>query len=438
MVVACDNCGAKYQIEESKIQGRGARITCRKCSHVFAVYLQGQEEEPEVSDNTETDLKAAEDLDVHGLDFKSVGIQSWKVKIKIGLIYDFSDYKTLTKYIREGKVSNTDLLSHDGESWTPLDEIEDLERHFCLVYIQKQRQSEETEPEAPEEAPQTAKTMSGASLTDLASVIAEAEAEVQGREPHNPFAVENKSTPKRRRAPRPPKEEKKSNIGIFAVIGVVVAGLIFWQMKPETNSPPADEVLSQKESQQTKAKVKKPKESPEDVQAREKLQKELEKDAEKLKMELGYSEKDEKKKEDAEPQLIAKIPDAVLEARRNKDNKPVAEKSKEIDHVKAGNDALKQQDWDGAISAFSKAVKKTPTAKVYRGWGIALFKTKRFAAAKAHLNKALKAGLKDCNKWLGFIANEEGDLAGANQHFNDYLKTNPKDAEEIKKVMNGG
>ena len=110
MVVACDNCGAKYQIEEDKIQGRGARITCRKCSHVFAVYLHGQdavEEEPVAQSNPETDLKAAEDLDVHGLDFKSVGIQSWKVKIKIGLIYDFSDYKTLTKYIREGKVSNT-------------------------------------------------------------------------------------------------------------------------------------------------------------------------------------------------------------------------------------------------------------------------------------------------------------------------------------------
>ena len=43
-------------------------------------------------------------VDVHGLEFRKVGIQSWKV-VKIGLVYDFSDYKTLAKYIVDGRVT---------------------------------------------------------------------------------------------------------------------------------------------------------------------------------------------------------------------------------------------------------------------------------------------------------------------------------------------
>lgn len=38
MIVNCPACEARYRIPEDKIKGKGARITCPKCSHKFAVY----------------------------------------------------------------------------------------------------------------------------------------------------------------------------------------------------------------------------------------------------------------------------------------------------------------------------------------------------------------------------------------------------------------
>ena len=60
MIVACEHCGSRYSLDESKMPGRGARVTCPNCSHVFVVYRESIEdaggadgielgEEPEVS-----------------------------------------------------------------------------------------------------------------------------------------------------------------------------------------------------------------------------------------------------------------------------------------------------------------------------------------------------------------------------------------------------
>jgi hypothetical protein len=96
---------------------------------VFVVYRQ---EEGEVA------TKAVDDEpipDVHDLDFKSVGISGWKVKVAIGLVYDFSDYKTLRKYLNEGRVTPTDKLSHNGSDWIEISSIADLQQHFVSVYL---------------------------------------------------------------------------------------------------------------------------------------------------------------------------------------------------------------------------------------------------------------------------------------------------------------
>ena len=44
MQVACDHCGAEYDLDKSEITGRGVRITCPSCSHVFVVYQTKEEE----------------------------------------------------------------------------------------------------------------------------------------------------------------------------------------------------------------------------------------------------------------------------------------------------------------------------------------------------------------------------------------------------------
>ena len=129
MVVTCDHCGARYRFDDERISGRGARITCPRCRHVFVVH----------TDNPGDSEAAAEaevlpPLDVNKLDFTTVGIKSWKVKVAIGLVYDFGDYKTLRKYIQEGRVTDADKLSHDNESWVEIGSLSDIKEHFIAVY----------------------------------------------------------------------------------------------------------------------------------------------------------------------------------------------------------------------------------------------------------------------------------------------------------------
>jgi predicted Zn finger-like uncharacterized protein len=152
MIVTCDHCGARYKLDESRISGRGAKITCPRCRHVFVVYREseadiepaakaiggdradGADEPAVVAPEGAASPVEETDYDVHALEFRKVGIPSWKVKVKIGLVYDFSDFKTLAKYISDGRVTESDKLSHDGQTWTSIGEIADLEQHFVDVY----------------------------------------------------------------------------------------------------------------------------------------------------------------------------------------------------------------------------------------------------------------------------------------------------------------
>jgi predicted Zn finger-like uncharacterized protein len=167
MIVTCEHCGARYKLDDSKITGRGAKITCPRCRHLFVVYRNANDATPDGKSAEASGASPAATsgsypatsgsypavpprpsvpqtpvadvpLDVHSLDFRRVGIPSWKVKVKIGLVYDFSDYRTLRKYIQDGRVTPGDHLSYDAETWVPIASIPDLEQYFIDVYVKKQ------------------------------------------------------------------------------------------------------------------------------------------------------------------------------------------------------------------------------------------------------------------------------------------------------------
>ena len=248
MQVACDHCGAEYDLDESEITGRGVRITCPTCSHVFVVYQPKKEEsfeievdlqlddngelsmdldemldsmmaDVEASDETavqesvvessskmtdisETSIqntdssKGVEDesatsvedesaneitseqvsaLNVHDLNFASVGIKSWKVKKPIGLMFEYSDYKTFQKSLNDGRISSGDQISPDGKTWTQMSESEDFERYFCQTYLEFEQN------ESVEEIKQVKERVISAvgGTNELASALAAAQAEVE-------------------------------------------------------------------------------------------------------------------------------------------------------------------------------------------------------------------------------------------------------------------
>ena len=176
MIVTCESCGTKYKLDDSKITGRGAKITCPRCRNLFVVYrtpndgappdngvagtsggysstsgsYPGVTPQPAAPPRTPA-VPQPPPIDVHSLDFRRVGIPSWKVKVKIGLVYDFSDYRTLRKYIQDGRVTPGDHLSYDAETWVPIASIPDLEQYFIDTYVKRQADAKPNGREAGED-----------------------------------------------------------------------------------------------------------------------------------------------------------------------------------------------------------------------------------------------------------------------------------------------
>ena len=108
MVITCDNCGASYTLKDDSIPAKGARTTCKSCKHVIMILPPKpqvesipddptQEATQEVSSELSPEIQAHFDdlrsIDISGLnaldlDFGSIFIKSWKVKVKFGLVYD--------------------------------------------------------------------------------------------------------------------------------------------------------------------------------------------------------------------------------------------------------------------------------------------------------------------------------------------------------------
>ena len=106
MVVTCEHCGARYRLDPARIEGRGARITCPRCRHVFVVYQNSEDGE------VATEAVAEErPTDVHALD--QVGRNLLEGEDRHGLVY--IDYKTL-RLSRRGD-QHVGQLGHD-DNWT--------------------------------------------------------------------------------------------------------------------------------------------------------------------------------------------------------------------------------------------------------------------------------------------------------------------------------
>lgn len=148
MIVSCERCGARYKLDDAKVTERGAKITCPRCRHVFVVYPGGaaSQDSSKVVIGSDDGAGAGSEpappkkkVSAENLNFRDVGIASWKVRVKIGLIYDFGDIKTLRKYLAEGRVTSDDVISHDGKNWKSIGEIPDLDAYFVEVYEEARR-----------------------------------------------------------------------------------------------------------------------------------------------------------------------------------------------------------------------------------------------------------------------------------------------------------
>ena len=130
MIATCPSCTARYKINASKIKGRGAKITCPKCSRGFVVYREG--EGPEIA------KKKRVPKNVSSWDFRTLGL-TWRVRSASGKAYDFFDLNTLRSFLDDGQVDSEDVITYDNRDWSRICEVSDLDAFFYEVWEKAKR-----------------------------------------------------------------------------------------------------------------------------------------------------------------------------------------------------------------------------------------------------------------------------------------------------------
>ncbi|MCB9764618.1 MAG: zinc-ribbon domain-containing protein [Alphaproteobacteria bacterium] len=476
MIVTCPSCAARYKLDDSKVTGRGAKITCPSCRYVFIVYPNKAEEEAQqatarasggssavISGNFGARAPApaqpaapaaggggrrsAEDLD-----FRKVGIASWKVKVKIGLVYDFSDIKTLRKYIQDGRVTSEDVISHDGKAWATIGDIPDLDAYFIQVYEAAEAELSTAADEVggsgfeEEDAPTMIVGMSTLSSDLAKDALRQA---TSGPAPDSggpatpsdhgqfvdPFAAlksKQRERIQQRRAvntaPPSTKEEGGGNRAIVVVLVLLLAGAgIGWwytqknsvvELPPEP--PPKQNTTVEDPGTDPGG------ESDEARRLREEIERSLRERPDALPPE-----------DDAPPVLIPVGPrdDPRTNGAGTNPGSTDPGGNAAVDHAANCKQFFASRDWQQARFACDQAARGGPTDPNIGAYlGIALYESGDRQGAAQRLNLAERSGAstRQVLKYLGHIARDNGDIPGAVGYYKRYVDTNPSDRAAIE------
>ena len=293
MVITCPACSARYRLNPQKIAGRGAKITCPKCAHVFVVFTEAADKQedaadtlrrptsapppprgsvpprpsdpsddgafddrPEAAEASNSSIRVVAPGSRHrrttgsfkvfnpgdeatssgrsaaDLDFREVGISTWKVKVAIGLVYDFSDIGTLKKYLAEKKVTPEDLVSHDGKAWKKIAEINDLDQHFIDVW-ERAKAIEEGTPLPESVGSATDKTPVTEATAPASSSLANPTSSMSGTgEIRMPGASRSSASKRKRRPPKKEEESSGSKSGLILIaLLVALVGVALYAMR---------------------------------------------------------------------------------------------------------------------------------------------------------------------------------------------------------------
>ncbi len=498
MIVTCPACSSRYKLDESKVTGRGAKITCPKCKHVFVVYPGGttgplpepaaKAEEPRTAaPNLATSMAAAlqngapadnewddeptrigmqkppdlrrpanptlalpyeppavfqisaEDAAARSpsLDFKKVGVSTWKVKIKIGLIYDFSDIKTLRKYIQDGRVTQADVISYDGKLWKPLGEIADLDIFFVQTWEELSRalprdaatgEHIPPPPKKPVEEPTPSRPApAGPTTTPF-------------RDPFATKPVQKKAAAPAAKKPVATDNTRNYAIGAVALVALLAAGWYFLAGPGAQVVAPVAPVAAKPagpSSQDIAADIKK------------QLQP-VTSGASDAPVEPPPPDPNADENNDGIPDGAVAVkrpgippgatpvgpgPSASSQQRPPMQQPTTNQGPSEItaaDAAAAGDSSARSGDWAGAVGAYQQAVSKEPGNATYlKKLGEAQYKSGDLDGSRVSLTQAAKKGQATAWRTLGDVCKDQGDTACASDSWQQYLKTNPKDAADI-------
>ena len=461
MIVTCEKCGARYKLDDGKVTGRGAKITCPRCKHIFVVFPDVNEADLPPPTAATTVLPKGPTRSAESLDFRKVGIPSWKVKVRIGLVYDFSDIKTLRKYISDGRVTSEDVISHDGATWVTIGDIPDLDAYFVTIYERAEVAQAEKAARASggggggaggfedEDTPTMIVGMSSLGNDIAAEALKTSQSDPGGRGPSpatpsgegpfvDPFAALRSKQRDRAQQQRRPgaaaaaagaaatkanQAEKRSPLP-FVGVGLALALGLGWYfvMGPGASKPPADPAT-------TGQGPTVPETGPA-ADGKSDLQKQIDQTLKEVKPNEMVEE----------PTRTAVRPNDARTKAGNPGGATTAPEggtttSAPIDHAANCRSFGKQGDWGQAAIACASATAANAGDGALLAWhGMALYNTGKRGDAATKLNAARKAGgmPSEAYKVLGHIARDNGDVAGAKGYYQQYLSSNPSDKAAIE------
>ncbi len=542
MIVSCESCKSRYKLDDAKVTGRGAKITCPKCKHVFVVFnhaaeapkpsqnLASRPADDEADDEGPTriggpvgrpgapinalafgdgggapmspmgasmplprsnptlavplpDMRAPESHvvgnapvyhqpppappavntispgdapgRVAGLDFRKVGVTTWKVKVRIGLIYDFSDTKTLRKYITDGRVTPADVISHDGKSWKPIGEIPDLDAFFIQTYERLLTERGDAPPPTPRmpESRTPEPVREDPRLEPEPSLY---------RDPFDDLRTRQRDRASKRGAQANSGAEQPSSSGrrtpiLLGILGVLVVGGGLWYANTLGGGTPspmpapplkaeAAKTIRDQEREEIQNKLR-------DQFADVPVEPDAAVDPSGLLVADPVANDPTVKVLDDGRVVRVKTPNGASTAQSSTGSRTTSGSTSTASPIKTsdasatdyeaiGDGAAKSKDWSGAAKGYQDAVNLDPgNARLLRKLGEAQYKSGQLDAAQASLQAAASKGQKDALKLLGAIAREQGDVSQANALYQQYLATGPRDAADVEKIireMNGG
>lgn len=121
MLVKCDKCGNAYNVDDSRLSPKGARIKCPSCGNVFTVHADGRISQAvdkpnfnQISQATTADSSTPQ---------KQVNTSSneepetvWKIQ-HIGLTYTFHDLDSLRNWLSSRSTLDGVKIAKDEEDW---------------------------------------------------------------------------------------------------------------------------------------------------------------------------------------------------------------------------------------------------------------------------------------------------------------------------------
>ncbi len=501
MIVTCERCSARYKLDDNKIKGRGARITCPKCQHVFVVYRRGAEAEatsgaPAASSNP---LAQDQEIDSGGevetnrsaqLDFRKVGISTWKVKVKIGLVYDFSDIGTLRKYIQDRRVTEDDVISHDGSSWVRIGDIPDLDGYFVKVYedleahLLGQVQPEEDTGEFEDDGPTMVVGMGSLRANISTGVFQKPGAPAEnvpaaarslgapsgpaaGGDQRfvDPFETLKARQRERLRARRKAEsggrgggarsgkggrstEPARHNVWLYAAAVVAVVAVIwfFFPRGPaptapttpiaEASPPPAKHVDPALARKELIAKIEA------ELASADEEPPETTQDADDQGGWIPVSPEDRARM--AGEGTFNTSPGfdhpggqiSTTDGGFSGSDQPASRTTTAADHVLVGDAKARSRDWVGAAAAYKNAVALDSRNSSYRyKWAEALYHAGQLDQALGQFDTLAASGMAAAQKYRGRILNKQGDEAGAVEAFRAYLNSSPRDAAQVQREL---